>query len=315
MNNTLKTLLTLIFVVGFSNNIHSQWLDNGGKITTLDTVGIGTSIPTKNLTLSAGSDLFFRIQKPVSQSYFDLGITSLTATIGYTSGTSTNSNLAFLTNGVSRMQITHDGKVGIGTSSPEETLQVNGTATIFGNIGIVDDSHWKTGEHTFELTNSDSGDVVLSFHRSGYSNASIRHSTEMGLTFSGNGFANTNHFHIQSDGKVGIGTSIPDEALTVKGKIHAEEIIVDLNVPAPDYVFDAEYELSTLAEIEAFIKANKHLPEIPSGAQMEDEGIVLGEMNMLLLKKIEELTLYMIDLKKENELLNERITHLEQNQN
>ncbi len=104
-------------------------------------------------------------------------------------------------------------------------------------------------------------------------------------------------------GKVGIGTSTPDQALTVKGKIHSEEIIVDLNVPGPDYVFEAEYELASLAEIEAFINANKHLPEVPSAAQMEEEGIVLGEMNMLLLKKVEELTLHMIALKKENDLL------------
>jgi len=100
------------------------------------------------------------------------------------------------------------------------------------------------------------------------------------------------------DGKVGIGTSNPDEALTVKGKIHAEEVIVNLNVPGPDYVFEEDYDLPTLAEIEAFITANKHLPEVPSAAEMEQEGIVLGDMNMLLLKKIEELTLYAIALEK-----------------
>ncbi len=120
---------------------------------------------------------------------------------------------------------------------------------------------------------------------------------------------------IFAEGKVGIGTTSPDEKLTVKGNIHAEEIIVDLNVPGPDYVFDAGYELASLAEIEAFINANKHLPEVPSAAQMEEEGIVLGQMNMLLLKKIEELTLYSIEqekqIKKQEEVITELLTRVE----
>jgi len=69
-------------------------------------------------------------------------------------------------------------------------------------------------------------------------------------------------------------------------------------VPGPDYVFEEDYDLPTLAEIEAFITANKHLPEVPSAAEMEEEGIVLGDMNMLLLKKIEELTLHTIKQEK-----------------
>ncbi len=96
------------------------------------------------------------------------------------------------------------------------------------------------------------------------------------------------------DGDVGIGTSTPDQKLTVKGKIHAEEVIVDLNVPAPDYVFEEGYNLRELSEVKEFIETNKHLPEVPSAKQMEEEGVSVSEMNMLLLKKVEELTLYVI---------------------
>ena len=102
--------------------------------------------------------------------------------------------------------------------------------------------------------------------------------------------------------------------MTVKGNIHAEEVKVDLNVPGPDYVFDEDYELSSLEEVEKYIQENKHLPEIPSAADMEKTGIYLSEMNMKLLKKVEELTLHMIDLhhemkrlSKENELLKQKI--------
>ncbi|WP_442845071.1 hypothetical protein [Leeuwenhoekiella sp. H156] len=97
------------------------------------------------------------------------------------------------------------------------------------------------------------------------------------------------------NGSLGIGTSTPDERLTVKGKIHSQEIKVDLSIPAPDYVFDASYSLRPLDEVKSYIEENKHLPEIPSASEFESDGITVGEMNMLLLKKIEELTLYILD--------------------
>lgn len=110
---------------------------------------------------------------------------------------------------------------------------------------------------------------------------------------------NPNIMALQSDGDVGIGTTSPDAKLTVKGKIHAEEVKVDLSVPAPDYVFKADYDLRTLTEVENHIKEKGHLPNIPSANEMEAEGVELGIMNMKLLEKIEELTLYVIELKKE----------------
>lgn len=104
-----------------------------------------------------------------------------------------------------------------------------------------------------------------------------------------------------SAGKVGINTSTPDDALTVKGRIHAEEVKIDLAVPAPDYVFKKEYTLKSLEEVQNYIQKHGHLPNIPSAKEMETNGIELGIMEMKLLEKIEELTLYLIDLKKENE--------------
>ena len=116
---------------------------------------------------------------------------------------------------------------------------------------------------------------------------------------------------IANNGNVGIGTASPDAKLTVKGDIHAEEVRVDLNVPGPDYVFEEDYHLPTLESLQNYIRENKHLPEVPSAKEIEANGIDLGVMNMLLLKKVEELTLYILELKKENNQHLELIKNLQ----
>jgi hypothetical protein len=100
---------------------------------------------------------------------------------------------------------------------------------------------------------------------------------------------------LRRGGNVGIGTANPDAKLAVKGTIHTNEVKVDLAVPGPDYVFNSDYKLLSLEEIKTYINKNKHLPEVPSAKEMEANGVQLGEMNMLLLKKVEELTLHMIE--------------------
>jgi len=108
---------------------------------------------------------------------------------------------------------------------------------------------------------------------------------------------------VNTSGNVGIGISNPNCKLDVKGTIHSSEVKVDLNFPAPDYVFKEDYNLRSLQEVENYIKESSHLPEIPSAKEFEQNGINVSEMNMALLKKIEELTLYMIEMKKENEIV------------
>jgi hypothetical protein len=107
---------------------------------------------------------------------------------------------------------------------------------------------------------------------------------------------------ITGDGRIAIGkiNSSDNFKLSVDGKVAAKEIKVTLNGWA-DYVFDKDYKLMSLASLEAFIKKNNHLPNIPAAQEVKEKGgIELGEMNVKLLEKIEELTLYVIELKKEN---------------
>ncbi len=111
---------------------------------------------------------------------------------------------------------------------------------------------------------------------------------------------------IDEGGNVGIGTATPQSKLAVDGIITSKEV----NVTAtgwPDYVFESDYELMSLEEIEKFIADKGHLPEVPTAQEVASNGLMVGEMNALLLKKIEELTLHQIELKRENLELKELI--------
>ena len=122
------------------------------------------------------------------------------------------------------------------------------------------------------------------------------------LSSSGNSYLN--------GGNVGIGTSTPNEALEVNGTIRSKKVKVEAG-PWPDYVFESNYELRTLNSLEQYITANKHLPEVPSAAEVEKEGIDLGNMDATLLKKVEELTLYLIEQNKKQTAILKRLDELE----
>lgn len=125
-----------------------------------------------------------------------------------------------------------------------------------------------------------------------------------------NSYQKLDYANVNFSGNVGIGTMEPQEKLVVKGKILAEEIKVQA-INWPDYVFKPEYQLPSLGETEKFIKANGHLPEIPKATEVEANGVSLGEMNKILVKKVEELTLHLIEKDQEVKLQNQRISEIE----
>ncbi len=196
-----------------------------------------------------------------------------------------------------KMTIKNNGAIGIGITNPQDILHVRGdnatlrlsSSAYHGGAGGA----INTVLSRIKFSNRDDNHTYRSEIRGLLTGNWAEH---IGLAFTTNSSGQqVERMRINHDGNVGIGTTSPDEKLTVKGTVHTQEVRVDLNVPAPDYVFEKDYNLRSLEDTETYINKNKHLPEIPSAKEMEANGVELGEMNMLLLKKIEELTLYTIE--------------------
>ena len=120
----------------------------------------------------------------------------------------------------------------------------------------------------------------------------------------------TNGLNIVKGGNIGIGTTNPNGwKLAVNGSIRAKEIKVETGWS--DFVFEKDYKLPTLKQVESHIKAKGHLKDIPSAKEVEENGIFLGEMDSKLLQKIEELTLYTIAQEKKILEQAEKIENLE----
>ncbi len=180
------------------------------------------------------------------------------------------------------------GKIGIGTILLEARLHLlnsydtnNGTAIKMFYQGTWGTANYASLYRFLDISSTENG-KVLQVNGNG-----IGVGTDPPL------FNSPDKLYVS--GNVGIGTIAPDAKLTVKGNVHAQEVKVDLNVPGPDYVFEKNYKIRPLKEVVDYISANNHLPEIPSAKAMAQNGLNLGELNMQMLKKIEELTLYLIE--------------------
>jgi cell division protein FtsL len=198
------------------------------------------------------------------------------------------------------LSIIENGNVGIGTTTPASKLDVLGSyAEVSLNANAAASANFRTGGHVQMAINTQ---LTYPYTTSLQS----KHATADGEAYP----IALNPL----GGNVGIGTTAPDAKLSVNGNIHAKEVKIDLSFPAPDYVFAKDYKLKALEEVEDYIEKNSHLPEIPSAKEFEKNGLMLAEMNMSLLKKVEEMTLYMIDqnkaiqdLKQEVKKQNEKI--------
>jgi hypothetical protein len=196
------------------------------------------------------------------------------------------------------MTVTSAGSVGINTTTPTTTLHVKDLGSGTQEVLRLD------ADAPYLAFFDDSDYLGFLYHTGTGGNLSIGNSQPGYTVLDGS-------LYIASNGDVSIGTSTPAAGykLSVNGKAIAEEVKVQDSGVWPDYVFAEDYNLMPLTEVENHIKVNGHLPNIPSAAQIaEDEGVNLGEMNRLLLEKVEELTLHLIEADKRIQALEAQAT-------
>jgi hypothetical protein len=275
-------------------------LNEGMRINTIGNIGIGTSSPSFRFHIRGGN---------ANSDLMTLGTTT-TGNFALTSadggayglfGGVSGSGKAWLQVGRYDSSIAYDlilqgsgGNVGIGTTNPRGRLEVNGHIYLPANQWIC----LAGGPRAF---NED------------YPRLAITHTGIHGYI----DYMDNLHFRanknwisaltLYGDGTVGVGFGTTYTAgdyrtqgykLAVNGGILCEEVKVIADVPDADYVFDTDYKLTTLPELESFVKKNRHLPNIPSAEQFKKDGYKVGEMDEMLLRKVEELTLYVIEQQK-----------------
>jgi len=295
-------------------------------------IGIGTTSPTNILSFNGTSARTIWMERHTTA---NTAGNSLTIQSGGTKASSTNknggdlllksgiatgtgsSNLIFYTSkaGTSgttditpteKMRITGAGKVGIGTTNPLAKLDLYSDETSYTKMISVNNINTITGRGDMNFLVDLAGDV---FSSNGYY-----------ITSGINTTAN-NGISIATVSITGLGIKISHRENSVNtinftvqenGSIYARSITVTSNtINFPDYVFAKEYKLMTLTELEKFINDSGHLPDVPSANEVKENGINLGDMNVTLLKKIEELTLYTIEQQKQIDELKTKVETLE----
>lgn len=196
----------------------------------------------------------------------------------------------YQTNWINLVTVLKNGNFGIGNRSPLSRLHVEGGTEPRSVQTLFPDSY-TTGSPVSGLRFTWYNDSwELRAHRS--DNTPIE-----AFSIARNGIE---YFKISNAGNVGIGTTdTKGYKLAVAGNVIAESINVKVQTQWPDYVFNTHHKLQNLPDLEKFIKKHKHLPDLPSAQEVVQDGINLGEMNGKLLKKIEELTLHLIQKNKE----------------
>ena len=249
-------------------------------------MGIGTVNPTTKLSIVTGINTAGWTHAGQYNGLDSIIVSEGIGGVSAALGTTTNHAFRLNTAGQGRLSIYPAGEVVVGSNSSGS----------FGKFTVA------TPNNSYGISHiSDQGNILA---------------TNIGGTSAGIGtFSNTNMrifcnsssriFVAAATGNVGIGTDNPTYKLSVLGNIRSNEVVVETGWA--DYFFDKKYILKPLDEVEKFILQNKHLPGIPSAAEIQLNGLQLGDTQKRMMEKIEELTLYMIEANKKIEKLEQMV--------
>lgn len=235
-------------------------------------VGIGTTSPLQKFVVSdEGADGFeIYLKQPV-------GI------VGLQAYNRINSNHVKMQFDASQFSFTI-GNMGIGTTSPVSKLDVNGSINMTDGQNLTWGGSYGPGIPTI----ASSASAGINFYPTGSTSGSA-----MKVDLNGNVLINK------------LTQTSTAYKLDINGKVRANEIVV--NTTGADFVFENDYRLRPIAELEQFVKQNKHLPEIPTAKTMQNDGVGVSELQTKLLQKVEELTLYIIQQQKEIDELKKKL--------
>lgn len=316
--------------------LHAATYAQTNQIGSSGAVGIGTTSPVTYLHIQRGSlsqyTPLLTIEDQQSNGYTQVALkgTNRQFHLGVGNSTETSFGLAnkfyiWDQNAVlPRMVVDANGNMGIGSTNPGNRLSIySGTANTSGLQFLRLNNTATAGTGNGKVLSLDaSGNVILVTDggTSGWAmsgNASTNPTTNyigttdnQPLVFKTNGSEN---MRISESGNISIGTNnAQGYKFAVNGDAIFTKIKVRLYSSWPDYVFDSTYSLPSLQFLEKYVKENKHLPGVAPAAEIEKEGVDLAETQIALLKKIEELTLHLIELNKRLDGQTEEITLLKQ---
>ncbi|WP_158860394.1 hypothetical protein [Lunatibacter salilacus] len=289
LHGKFKTACIFFLAVSFTGLAQTNLIQSTGN------VGIGTTSPAVPLQVKgdvilgrgSGGNNFMRIHSDINGVYLTSDDPNTNQKHLFLRASPTNANgkdrhlfiQAGKSNGnwITRMAVMGGGNVGIGTTGPTHRLHVAGSGKWTGNSSSYTEIH-----------SNGNGQYLRQFANDG----------------------TTQSWIIRGYATGGVQALFNSGGINVNGTVKAKEVNITVS-GWPDYVFRPGYKLMPLGELEGFILENGHLPNIPSEAEVTENGVRLGELNAKLLEKIEELTLYTITQEEKINALVIRLEHLE----
>jgi hypothetical protein len=323
-------LIAVMILTASSDYAQTVYVPSGtGGIgsSTNSSVGIGTSTPASRLDVAGpgGGSIDFRVNgRMLTGDGSNVGGVFVNSAGTMFLGQFDATRIGFYNNLAWRMVIDNAGNIGVGTTTPQPGARLDvqgGALRVGGATGNADAAlHVSSSTSPFDrltqlqpapgVSNKPGLNIVANTDATATNQwwawgvlTTGQYAIQPSYVFGGQ-----SGLFIERDGDIGIGTSTPGSyKLAVEGKIGAREVNVTAASPWPDYVFDPAHKLPSLEIIERYIQQYKHLPEIPTAREVEEKGVDLGQMNAILLKKVEELTLYVIDQQKQIDAMKAKI--------